>query len=201
MLLDGYTDVPAGKSAAVVTSLEMTARPAAGRDPAQPDLSLELVAAPNVDFYRDLYRRVGADWLWVSRLAMPDATLAAIIQDRKVEVHAVMRDGRAEGLLELDFRQEGECELAFFGLTEAIIGQGAGRWLMNRAIDRAWSQPIGRFWVHTCSVDHPLALGFYMRSGFVPFRRQVEVFDDPRLLGVLPEEAAPHVPVLRPCRR
>ena len=163
MLLDGYSDVPAGKIAAVVTSLEMTGRPAAGRDPAQPDLSLELISAPNVDFYRDLYRRVGADWLWVSRLAMPDATLAAIIQDRKVEVHAVMRDGRAEGLLELDFRQEGECELAFFGLTEAIIGQGAGRWLMNRAIDRAWSQPIGRFWVHNCSVDHPLALGFYMR--------------------------------------
>ena len=45
MLLDGYSDVPAGKIAAVVTSLEMTARPAAGRDPAQPDLSLELVAA------------------------------------------------------------------------------------------------------------------------------------------------------------
>lgn len=201
MLQDGYSDVPAGKIATVVTSLEMTARPERGRDPAQTALSLVHIERPEVDFYRDLYRRVGEEWLWVSRLAMAAETLAATIRHPAVEVHAVMRDGRAEGLLELDFKREGECELAFFGLTGAIIGQGAGRWLMNRAVDRAWSQPISRFWVHTCSVDHPQALGFYIRSGFAPFRRQVEVFDNPRLLGLLPQAAAPHVPVLKPRRR
>ena len=82
-----------------------------------------------------------------------------------------------EGLLELDFRQSGECELAFFGVTGREIGTGAGRWLMNRAIEQAWAHPIRRFWVHTCTLDHAGALAFYVRSGFVPYRRQIEIAD------------------------
>ena len=200
MLPDGYSDVPAGKLAAVVTCLEMREPPVPRADPEQTDVALEHLQRPDVAWYRDLYGRIGAQWLWASRLAMPDAQLAAIIQHPGVEVHAVMKDGRGEGLLELDFREEGVCELAFLGLTPATIGNGTGRWLMNRAIARAWSRegpvPVRRFWVHTCTLDSPQALGFYVRSGFTPVKRQVEIFDDPRLTGVLAEGVAPHVPIL-----
>ena len=202
MLPDGYTDVPAGKLAAVVTCLEMRTPPEPRADPGQPGVTLERVPKPDVAWYRDLYRRIGADWLWASRLAMEERALARVLEHPQIEVHAVMKAGQAEGLLELDFREEGACELAFFGLTQAMIGGGTGRWLMNRAVDRVWSQnehaPVERFWVHTCTLDSPQALGFYIRSGFVPVKRQVEVFDDPRLLGVLPEATAPQVPILRP---
>jgi len=195
---EGYRDVVDGKIAAVVTSLEMFAPPPLGKEPAGHGLQLERAVKPDLDWYRDLYRRVGGPWLWVSCLKMHDAALAAVLHDPAVEVWAAVKDGRAEGLLQLDFRVPGVCELLYFGLTDTVIGQGAGRWMMNRAIERAWSQPIGRFWVHTCSVDHPAALAFYVRSGFTAFRRQVEIFDDPRLSGVLPPDAAPHVPVIRP---
>ena len=67
---------------------------------------------------------------------------------------------------------------------------------MNRAIERAWSQPIRRFWVHTCTLDSPGAIGFYQRSGFRPYAIEVEVADDPRLSGHLPRTAAPHVPII-----
>jgi hypothetical protein len=50
-------------------------------------------------------------------------------------------------------------------------------------------------WVHTCTLDGPSALPFYMAQGFVPYARFVEVFPDPRGLGLLGEEA-PQVPVL-----
>jgi hypothetical protein len=50
--------------------------------------------------------------------------------------------------------------------------------------------------VHTCTLDHPAALGFYRRHGFVPTKRTIETFPDPRLLGVLPADAAPHIPCL-----
>ncbi|MCY4565611.1 MAG: GNAT family N-acetyltransferase, partial [Gammaproteobacteria bacterium] len=53
-----------------------------------------------------------------------------------------------------------------------------------------------RLWVHTCTFDHPGALDFYIRTGFVPYRRQIEVADDPRITGVLPRSAAPQVPLL-----
>ncbi len=197
-LPDGYSDVPAGKIAAVVTHLEMLSPPAPRSAPALPAIAVRDVPKPSVAWYRDLYGRVGADdWLWFSRLRMTEAALATVIHDPNVEIFALTRDGRDEGLLELDFRTPGECELAFFGLTKALLGKGAGRLLMNAAIDRAWSHPIRRFWVHTCTLDHPDALAFYIRSGFRPFRRQIEIADDPRLTGVLPETAAPHVPIIR----
>jgi GNAT superfamily N-acetyltransferase len=191
---DGYSDVPPGRIATVVTCLEMTARPPL-RPEADGPWALRRVEHPSLAWYRALYRRVGEDWLWFSRLRMPDAALAAILEDPAVEVYALAHEGRDEGLLELDFRDGVSCELAFFGVAAALIGTGAGRFLMNRSIERAWSQPIGRLWVHTCTLDHPAALAFYRRSGFRPYRQQVEVAEDPRLTGVLPRTAAPHVPI------
>jgi GNAT superfamily N-acetyltransferase len=182
--------------AAVVTSLEMLARPAIRPEARSDSWPLRPVTMPEPGWYRDLFRRVGQDWLWESRLRLTDPELAAVIRHPAVEIFVPLVEGRPEGLVELDFRVDGECELSFFGLTPVLIGRGAGRWLMNRAIERAWSRPIRRFWVHTCSLDHPAALDFYRRSGFVPFHRQVAIGPDPRLDGTLPREAAPQVPIL-----
>jgi GNAT superfamily N-acetyltransferase len=195
ILSDGYSDIPAGKIAAIVTHLEMTARPAPHPDPAGA-WSLRRVETPPLDWFRDLYRRVGEEWLWFSRLQMSDAELSAIIHAPPVEVYALEHEGRDDGLLELDFREAGQCEIAFFGVTAKLIGSGAGSWLMNRALELSWSRPITRVWVHTCTFDHPSALAFYQRSGFRAIRRQIEVADDPRLDGTAPRDVARHVPVI-----
>jgi GNAT superfamily N-acetyltransferase len=195
---DGYSDVPAGKIAAIVTSLEMLAPASTRPEVPNPRWQLRRHERPALGWYRDLYRRVGEGWLWFSRLQLGDGALGAILDEPAVEIYALTIDDRAEGLLELDYRGPGECELAFFGVTSALIGSGAGRWLMNRAVERAWSRPVRRLWVHTCSFDHPAALGFYIRSGFTPFRRQIEIADDPRLSGQAPLGAAAHIPIIRP---
>lgn len=195
VLPDGYSDVPAGKIAAVVTHLEMTERPAQRVDPAGA-WTLRRAETPPLDWFRDLYLRVGEEWLWFSRIRMPDAELAARLHSPQLEVYAMVHDGCDEGLLELDFREPGHCEIGMFGVTAKLVGTGAGRWLMNRALDIAWSRPVTRVWLHTCTFDHPSALAFYQRSGFRPFRRQVEVADDPRLDGTAPREVARHVPVI-----
>lgn len=198
MLPDGYSDVPSGKIAAVVTHLEMLTRPPLRPAPELPSMAVRKVPKPEVTWYRDLYARVGAeDWLWFSRLKLTTDALEAKIRHPRVEIFTLTTQGRDEGLLELSFEIEGECELLFFGVTKHLLGQGAGRLLMNAAIDRAWSHSIRRFSVHTCTLDHPNALAFYMRSGFRPFRRQIEIADDPRLAGTLPPTAAPHVPIIR----
>lgn len=193
------TDVPPGKVATVVTYLEMLS-PAPPR-PAPPldGVSLRVVSAPDTTWYRDLYTRIGAmDWLWSARLDLSPSALEEIIHHPRVQVYALEVDGRDEGLIELDFQNDGECELVFFGVTSATIGQGAGRFLMNHAIAHAWARPIRRFWLRTCTFDHPGALAFYMRSGFRAFHRQVVIADDPRLIGLLPETAAPNIPIIRP---
>jgi GNAT superfamily N-acetyltransferase len=192
----GYHDVDVGKLANVATYLEMTAQPAPRPDPPGVSYVLARVAAPEPDWYRSLFQRIGEPWLWSSRLAMSDGELLRNVLDPLVEVYVLRSDGEDAGLLELDFRSAGECEIAFFGVLERVVGTGAGRWLMNRTLERAWAPTIRRVWVHTCNLDHPVALPFYIRSGFVPYKRQVEIYDDPRILGLQPETAAPGVPIL-----
>jgi GNAT superfamily N-acetyltransferase len=197
-LPDGYSDVAPGKIVSIVTCLEMLTKPAVRAERAPSPWRLRREPRPDAAWYRELFARVGRDWLWFSRLAMPVAQLEAIIRHPDVEVYALEVAGCDEGLLELDFREPGQCELAFFGLSHALLGQGAGRWLMNRAIEGAWARPIRRLWVHTCTHDHPAALAFYLRSGFSIYARQVEVADDPRLSGLAPRASAPQVPIVEP---
>ena len=130
ILPDGYSDVPAGKIAAVVTHLEMTARPALPPSPPGP-WTLRKVERPDLAWYRDLYRRVGEEWLWFSRIRAADEKLAARLHHPLVETHALVADGRDEGLLELDFREPETCEIGMFGVTAKLVGTGAGHWLMQ----------------------------------------------------------------------
>ncbi|MCC2113432.1 MAG: GNAT family N-acetyltransferase [Hyphomicrobiales bacterium] len=197
--LNGITDLPKGKLATVVTVLEMTAPPAGARKAANPaGLSLHAVATPDPARYRALYRAIGEDWLWFSRIRMRDTDLAAILADPAVDVYIATVGGEEVGLVELDRRTPGEIELAFFGLVAGFVGRGAGHWLMDRALELAWAHTPRRLWVHTCTLDHPNALSFYIRAGFTPTARQLEIVDDPRLDGTLPEGAARHVPLIRP---
>ncbi len=181
----------------VVTYLEMRQRADIKAIRLPDSVSFRQVEA-DVDWFRDVFTRVGAlEWLWFARLRMDEAELSRILQDPKVEHYTLRTDNQDEALLELDFRQEGACELSYFGLTPALMGTGSGRYLMNEATARAWSRPIRRFHVHTCTIDSPRALSFYRRSGFKPVRQQVEIADDPRVIGLLPERAGPHVPIFR----
>ena len=230
--LTGTTDLPPGKIAAIVTSLEMVAAPPVRPDPpgldgfalepiepgdverylaiyrvlgerwmwfsrlVQPVAALEAIGRSDVARYLGIYRVLGERWMWFSRLVSPRAEIEAILADPAVEAFVLRHEGRDVGLLELDFRVSGEAELAFFGLDETVLGRGAGRWLMNRALALAWARPISRFWVHTCTIDHQSALDFYQRSGFTVFKRGIEVDADPRLSGHMPRDSVRHHPVI-----
>jgi GNAT superfamily N-acetyltransferase len=195
VLPEGYSPVPPGKVANVVTFLEMRKRP---EKPVSPELPVSLVriGPQNLDIYRRLFRDVGEDWLWVSMLEIGDDEVRGILAHPSIETYALRDGDRDIGLLELDFRVPGECEVVYFGIVKDAIGKGTGRFLMNQAIAKAWAQPIERFWLHTCTFDHPAAVGFYRRSGFTPYKLMVEIHDDPRLTGLLPKTAAPHIPLL-----
>jgi len=192
------TPVDQTEIATIVTTLEMRERPRPRPLPASP-LSLAAWARPDPAKYRTLFARVGAPWLWFSRLVMDEASLTAIIHDPAVSVFAVVdRMGIEVGLLELDHRQPGACEIGYFGLVPELAGRGHGRWLMAQAMMRAWTPGVERVWVHTCTLDHPTALNFYRKQGFTAVSRAVETFPDPRRLGLLPEDAAPQIPQLAP---
>jgi GNAT superfamily N-acetyltransferase len=178
---------PDGKIESVITYLEMLAPPAVAH-PAPPQDGLTIVQAvrPTASFYRYLYDTVGEPWLWGDRRKLRPDALRAIVQHPDVEVHVLYAHGVPAGYAELDARDKPEIELIYFGLIPEFIGQKLGPYLLSFAIHAAWRRRPTRFWVHTCSLDHPSALGLYRRVGFQSYKEEVEVADDPRALGLIP---------------
>ncbi len=171
----------------VITYLEMRERPTTPRVPApHAKLALMQAEACTVSFYRYLYETVGTPWLWYERRLLADAVLGAEITKPTTEIFVLHVGGVPAGYFELDTAPPDETELRYFGLIPEFIGRGFGPSLLQAAIDQAWSRPISRLWVHTRTFDHPRALGYYQRAGFVVYARQKLRFEDPRTQGILP---------------
>ena len=181
----------------VITYLEMHEKPRPAPLPAPAGrLALVRAEACTVSFYRYLYETVGTPWLWYERRLLDDAALAVRIQAAATEIFVLHVGGVPAGYFELDTAPPHETELCYFGLIPEFIGRRLGPFLLRAAIDRAWSRPIRRLWVHTRSFDHPKALGHYQRAGFVVYARQNLRFEDPRSRGILPRDL--HNPRLPP---
>jgi len=197
-MADDYREIPVppGHLAEVVTYVEMRSPPTEAPPPGP--WRFERRARPDVDWYLGLYREIGEEWLWYSRLMMARAAVEEILADPAVEVFALTRDGRDVGLGELSFREPGEVEVSFFGVARSEFGAGAGRWLMAKLLERAWRDRPGRVWLHTCTFDHPAALRFYLARGFRAYKRTIGIYADPRLGGVVSAESNGHVPIIAP---
>lgn len=185
-------ELPPGEQGTIVTYLEMIRPPKLRPLPGSP---LRLVRWHAIDpaKYRLLFRRVGGSWLWYSRLVMDDEGLFANV----AEVHAVLDPAGIEvGMLELDFREAGQCLIRFLGLIPELAGKGHGKWLFAQLLALAWRGGVRRVHVNTCTLDHPAALPSYLRAGFKAYKRAFESFPDPRLIGLLPPEVAPQIPLL-----
>jgi GNAT superfamily N-acetyltransferase len=82
--------------------------------------------------------------------------------------------GTPAGFVELEGREEGRVEIAYFGLLPDFRGRGIGGHLLSYGTARAWDlavrwpgrPPTRRVTVNTCSRDGPYALRNYQRRGF-----------------------------------
>ncbi len=187
--------IPPGKLRVVVTYLEMNTAPKElPGPPPVAGLILRRIQNPGVAGYRFLYNGVGEHWLWHERRSIADAALAAILDDPGTELLVLVANGRIAGFAELDRRPDPNVKLAYFGLLPRYLGHGLGPWLLAHAIYHAWSEPPPRrLLVNTTNFDHPAALKLYHRAGFFAVKRVIRDIGDPRLMGLLPLTAAPHV--------
>ncbi|HWA04026.1 MAG TPA: GNAT family N-acetyltransferase [Rhizomicrobium sp.] len=165
---DGKKRVPM-----TVTFLEMRAKPAA-LPPPQPKSKFAILRAENppVHFYRYLYNTIGEPYLWVDRRKLADPALAAIIHDPRTELYVLYMDGNPAGMAELEFRDPEAAQVAYFGLMPDFVGRGLGYYFLYHAVSIAWSRPIAKLLINTCTLDHPRALPLYQRIGFVPYSRE-----------------------------
>jgi GNAT superfamily N-acetyltransferase len=179
----------------VITYLEMLERPSGRRVPAPLD-KLALMRAENcsVSFYRYLYDTVGEPWLWFERRLIDDAALARLITKPTIEVFVLYVRGVPAGFFELDTVAPRQTKLCYFGLIPDFIGRRLGPYLLQAAIDQAWSRPLDRFWLHTSTFDHPKALRTYQQAGFAVYDRRRVSFEDPRERGIVPKKLSQRLP-------
>ena len=193
-LFEGSYGVPSGHLAVVVTHLICTKASAPRVQPEGMVLKREDRMYPDV--YRKLFKMIGRDWLWTSRLMLEDDALLQVLLDPAVAIFTLQGSDGPMGLAELNLRDPLYPEISFFGLVPAVMGRGTGGWLMAHVQDMLFKGGAKAIRLNTCTLDSPQAMRFYMRAGFEAERREVRIFPDPRALGLLDEEAAPFVPLV-----
>lgn len=194
--LDGISPLPPGHVAAIKTYLERDVLRATPPNTGRP-FDLVRLRGAEEPRYRALFRALGMRWLWWSRLQLSPSTLATVLNQPHVEAFAIVEDGGDIGLLEWDFSQAEAPELAFLGLIDSATGRGLGGALLAATFERLSQAPAKKIRVNTCTFDSPVALQFYRRHGFEVVLQAIEIVPDPRLQGLLPHDAAPHIPIIR----
>ena len=158
---------------AVRTYLEMSDR--SDLSPALPpdgDVTLERREQRAPDVWRRLYTEVGREYQWVDRLAWTDDEIARYLADPRLELWILSEAGEPAGYFELRADDDGAVEIAYFGLMPHAVGRGLGKFMLTRAVERAWDRGATRVWLHTSSLDHSSALSNYLARGFSIWKQQ-----------------------------
>jgi GNAT superfamily N-acetyltransferase len=174
------SDVPAeGLTPVLVTALETTSSSdiVSSSEPKVAPV-LTRVGAPTPEYSRFFYRAVGGNWYWVDRIPWTYAQWSEWVDAPGYELWVCTVEGSPAGYFELDRADDGNVELAYFGLLPGYTGLGLGGWLLTQALSRAWAdERTIRVWVNTCDLDSPTALANYTARGLRPVGTTTEYRD------------------------
>lgn len=158
-------------------TLEMTSPLAADPKPLPDGIRIELAEDISPEYARFLYGLVGGPWTWTDRLCWTREQWDADLAVPGTETWIAYGDGSPLGYVQLQPGPDSEdgldVEIRYFGLVEQAMGRGLGGALLARGVQEAWSlgeryglPAVRRVWVHTCSLDGPVALANYQARGF-----------------------------------
>ena len=121
----------------------------------------------SVERFRELYKRVGEKWHWKDRDAWSDERLARELDNPDLHTWELLVGEELAGFFQLEKQPGPVVEIVYFGLTGDFIGQGLGGAMLTKAVDEAWALGTESVWLHTCTLDSPMALPNYESRGFV----------------------------------
>ena len=163
----------ARRIAMTVTFLEMTAKPSALPPPSPRGRHAILRSEkPPTHFYRYLYDTIGDRYFWVDRRKISHNRLAEIIHAPTNLLYVLYEEGNPAGMSEIELKADGSANIAYFGLMPEAQGKHLSFFFLYHSCMNAWSHPISRLTVNTCTLDSPRALPLYQRMGFVPYSRE-----------------------------
>ena len=158
---------------AVRTYLEMhAASDLAGAPAPSAGVVVERVEQGPPALWRKLYTEVGREYHWVDRLQWTDDDIRRYLADPALEFWILREGDEVAGYFELQRHDDGAVEIAYFGLMPAAVGRGLGKFMLTRAVQRAWECGATRVWLHTSSLDHSSALSNYLARGFSIWKQE-----------------------------
>ena len=138
-----------------------------------PETQLVRFEIPLPALNRFFYHEVGQLWQWTDRLNWSEEEWRNWVERENVQTWMLHLRGTPAGYFELD-DQDGDVEIAYFGLLPQFLGKGLGGGFLTAAVEKAWEMGAARVWVHTCSLDHPNALKNYQARGFQIYRESLD---------------------------
>ncbi len=126
----------------------------------------------SVSYARFLYTEVGRDHRWIDRTTWSDEQYAEVLERPTTSVWVLYGHGVPGGFFELRAHDDDSVEITYFGLMRQFIGKGLGKQLLSFAAETAWSLGPSRVWLHTCTLDSPVALSNYLARGFEKYREE-----------------------------
>jgi len=137
------------------------------------------VEVPNPSINHSFFMEVGLPFRWYSRLGWIYGEWEEYVRAPENRTWVGSLSGSPFGYFELQNRAE-TTEIMFFGILRQFIGRGLGAHLLSCAIERAWGiEGTSNVYVHTCTQDHPAALGNYLARGFQVVKEETEVEEVP----------------------
>lgn len=143
------------------------------------DIRVEEIKVPCPEFNRFFYTAIGGDWFWIDRLKWDYRQWLDWLEKAKVFCWAAYREGNPVGYFELEKHLDGSVEIAYFGVLSQFTGEGIGAFLLTKAVEQAWMLGARRLWLHTCSLDHPVAMDNYIKRGLKLYKQETSVMDLP----------------------
>jgi GNAT superfamily N-acetyltransferase len=128
--------------------------------------------------YIKLYRSVGDQVNWDSRLKMSRAKLSELLARTCNRIFMLQEKGLALGMCEFSIG-DSDIELTHFGLVPRAQGRGLGFVFLAQCLNIIWAQKPNRIWLHTDEWDSQNAQKLYARAGFAVFK---QVMEEPDLL-------------------
>ncbi len=148
---------------------------------------LQIIKAelPSAELQHFLYRSVGGDWYWYEKANHTYGQWLEYAQNPNLHTWIAYVRGTPAGYFQLEVLegelggQADEVEITYFGLMPQFGGIGLGGHLLTQTLLQAWKLTQKRVWVHTCTLDSPIALANYQARGLKIYKTESQTLEIP----------------------
>ena len=135
------------------------------------NLYIEKIDPPDFQLNKFFYKQIGKNHRWIDRLVWSNQKWIEYLNTKGISTYILKQEGNLAGYFEqIFYKNDLNCEIAYFGILEEYIGKKFGGYLLSEAIIKSFEIGSKRVWVHTCSLDHKHALNNYLSRGMKVYK-------------------------------